>query len=103
MVRFGAICRHLDLQVAEDGADRPELLADLVHTAAGGFERAFGLRRERAGGEVEVAPERRAQEQVAHHAADQEQLGARLNLGKLVGDLAAEALDVGRQSRHADR
>ena len=57
LVGLGAIGRDLHLQVVEDAADGAEFLADLEHVAVGRAERALGLPRRGAGGEVEVVPE----------------------------------------------
>src|SRR5438128_3038924 len=86
------------MDLTEDGADRPELLADLEDLANRRTQRALGLLRRDAGGEVEVAADGRAEQQVAHDPADQEQLGAWLDLRKFVGDADAQPLDVGRQT-----
>src|SRR5438128_66264 len=85
------------MDLTEDGADRPELLADLEDLANRRTQRALGLLRRDAGGKVEVAADGRAEQQVAHDATDQEQLGAWLDLRKLVGNAGAQLLDVGRQ------
>src|SRR2546428_3824184 len=85
------------MDLAEDGADGAELLADLEDLATRRTQRALGLLRRDAGGEVEVAADGRAEQQVAHDAADQEQLGCVVDLRKLVSDADAQLLDVGRQ------
>src|SRR5205814_169714 len=66
LVGLGTVGGDLDMCPIEHGADRPELLSDFEHLAAGSAKGALGLWRRGASSKVEVATDRRVEQQVAY-------------------------------------